>query len=164
MDRVSIGGLSINLSADILVDCQPIYRPLCQPILGQQSVNSRLICWRHKIPTAFRLKTLSDTLPTDCRHITDTCLKSRSMHQSRGGLELTDCQSRQSASGIRDSDCWLIHHRYLTHDSRSRVHWYTGDKLLMLSQPIVGRFFGQYLTEGKTSFSQSVFSLSGGNW
>jgi len=41
-DHVSFGGLSINVSANILVDCWSIYRPLCRPILGQESVEYRL--------------------------------------------------------------------------------------------------------------------------
>ena len=46
-DHVSFGGLSIDVSANILVDCRSIYRPLCWPILGQESVEYRLNIDRH---------------------------------------------------------------------------------------------------------------------
>ena len=41
-DHVSFGGLSIDVSANISVDSQSIYGPLCWPILGRESIEYRL--------------------------------------------------------------------------------------------------------------------------
>ena len=41
-DHVSFGGLSINVSANISVDCRSIHRPLCRPRLCRESIEYRL--------------------------------------------------------------------------------------------------------------------------
>ena len=62
-DHVSFGGLSIDVSADISVNCQSIYRLLCWLILGRLSndVLVTLSCYSLSV----------DSPPILCRQITD---------------------------------------------------------------------------------------------
>ena len=75
-------GVSIEVMADILVDCRSTYLSLCWPILGRdwpftvgrEPVESRLICWWHLAATVYRsivsqyFAYRSPTSPTLGRH------------------------------------------------------------------------------------------------
>ena len=65
-DHVSFGGLSIDVSADISVNCQSIYRLLCWLILGRLSndVLVTLSCYSLSV----------DSPPILCRQIIDISL------------------------------------------------------------------------------------------
>ena len=92
LDHVSFGELSIDVLANILVDYQSIYRPLCRPILGRLSTDMMATLGHYSLSVNSR--------PILCRRIPWSTCRSKcrsacqSMNWSSGSLVLADCWSR----------------------------------------------------------------------